>query len=424
MPIALNVLVKRLDPTKTILLFGAGSSIPSGAPSAINLAKELASDFKIDKGAELGLSDLAVVIEQKIDRRSLIEAVTKKLRALKPVRGLLNLPDFDWAGLYTTNYDNLIEKAYALRSKELKVISSNFDFGQGNQITDAYLYKLHGTLDKDESLGHKSQMIISSTDYANTTEYRAALYAKFTEQLFTNNALIIGYSLADPDLRSVVEQALRVKKTKGAPGKITLFVYETDENKAVVYEALGLDVCFGGIDDFFAELGNSYAKAPTIPGIIDDPLDRARRVYPSTLAVSDAKNNQKANLGSMFAGRPANYADIAQGWTFKRDFCDQLETQLTSDKKRISYILGSAGSGKTTGVRKTLLSLNEQGFLCWEHMSELPLQSSAWIEIDDELRKRKQTGILFVDDAHEYLLEINKLTESIGKNDVAALELI
>ncbi len=425
MTIDLTVLLRRTDHSKTILLFGAGSSIPSGGPSSQALVAQLAEKFAIDISQPLTLSDLATIVEARHTRRELVEALADILSRLQPTRGILNLPDFDWAGLYTTNYDELIEKSYARQNKTLQVICSNFDFGLRTDANETHLYKLHGSIGYDISLGHQHRLILTASDYDIASEYREGLYARFTEQLFTNDAIIIGHSLGDPDLRSIIEEAIRVKRHKGAPGKITLFVYEADENQAIIYEARGLDVCFGGIDEFFAEMAKTLAPEKLLPGISDDPLDRARDVYPSTLSVSSARANQTGNLARMFNGSPANYADIMRGWTFERDFADRLETQLADENgKRIAYVLGAAGSGKTTGVRKALTQLVDRGIECWEHINDLPLPANSWSSIDDELRKRNQVGVLLIDDAHERLHEVNTLVEDICTDEKSALKVV
>lgn len=425
MPIDLQVLRRRTDPQKTILLFGAGSSVPSGGYTSQSLVQTLENRFAIDTGGSLQLPDIALVIEKKFGRRELVKALHEMIEPLRPAQGVLNLPDFDWAGIYTTNYDKVIERSYQRRNKMLNVISSNFDFSTSPLLGQQTLYKLHGTIDCDVVFGHQHRMIISGNDYDLTHDYRESLYARFTEQLFTNNAIIIGQSLADPDLRSVVDHAVKVKRDKGAPGHITLFAFTPDEHQALIYESRGLDVCFGGIDDFFAEMSQVLAPAPLLPGITDDPLDRARSVHPSTITVATATANETGNLSRMFNGSPANYADIIRGWTFERDFSEQIETQLsTADNGRISYVLGFAGSGKTTGVRKALIRLSDRGMHCWEHKNPYPLHSDAWKQIDDELRKRSEFGVLFIDDAHEVLHEVNDLVEDICNQETHGLKIV
>ena len=347
------------------------------------------------------------------------------IKPLRPVRGILNLPAFEWAGIYTTNYDQIIERSYELARKPLHVVSSNFDYPDSMDATRQLLYKLHGSIQYDVCFGDAHRLIISAADYDVTNDFREILYAKFTEQLFTNDAIIIGSSLADPDLRIIIDNATRIKRQKGAPGKLTLFVYEEDENQALIYGTRGLDVCFGGIDSFFFEMSKQLAHSILLPGVVTSPLDRARQVHPSTLSVSCARANQTGNLARMFNGAAANYADIMRGWTFQRDFTERLESQLADRScQKIACVLGAAGSGKTSGVRQALTRLVDRGIECWEHDKQFALPVEPWAQIDEELRKRKEVGILLVDDAHESLYEVNALVDKICEHSDAGLKLV
>jgi len=395
MPIDLNVLCRGLDPSNTTLIFGAGASIPSGGISGVQLADCLAKEYEINPTSSLPLDDIATIIERKYDRKSLYEKLRDLISPLNPARGILTVPDFDWKAIFTTNYDRTIEKSYERRNVPLKVYSSNFDFSSRDLPNSQYLYKFHGTIEKDISIGNQERLILTHQDYAHAREYREALYARLGDCLITSNVIIIGQSLQDPDLRSLVDEAIEIKDKRGAPGRIIILSYDADENQELVYEARGLDVCFGGIDEFFVELTKNSAPAQLLPGITSNPLDRARSIIPCTTIASEARANQAGNLSRLFNGSPANYADIMRGWTFDRDISDRLESQLATDEARIAFVLGTAGSGKTTAVSSTLSRLVDREIQCCEHFNDITLNSDAWINIDDELRRRKEIGILF-----------------------------
>lgn len=424
MPIDLKVLCKNLQPTNTILLFGAGSTEPSGGPSGSELAELLCQHFKLDFDASLSLADVSTIIEKTHGRRELIQVVKERIQKLQPTGGIVNLPLYDWAGIYTTNYDTIIEKAFKRRDQELNVYASNFDFDAGGASSIPSLYKLHGTIDQDISLGHNSKVIITGSDYDDTSQFREVLFGRFSEQLLSKSALIIGHSLADPDLKTLIDEALRVKSKYGAPGKITLFAYEPNKNHALIFESRGFEVCFGGLDEFFNELAKNSAPTQLVLSVTSDPLDCAPEVYPSTLEISKVKGTEFSNLAKMFNGAPATYGDVSRSWTFERDISRQLETQLAEDNNRIAFLLGSAGVGKTTSVRQVLSNLVDREIRCFEHASDFELPYEGWIRIDHELRKLKQNAVLFVDNAHEHMRAINRLTEAICSNDKPALKLI
>jgi hypothetical protein len=113
MPIDLAPFVDHIRPTNTVLLFGSGSSIPSGAPSTARIVKHLSKALAFENET-FTLPEIASLVEKRDSRRRLITEIRTLFAFLKPSGGLLNLPLYDWKSLYTTNYDELIEEAYRL----------------------------------------------------------------------------------------------------------------------------------------------------------------------------------------------------------------------------------------------------------------------------------------------------------------------
>jgi hypothetical protein len=111
MAYSIQELIKTIDPTRTVLFFGAGSSVPSGAPSAADLAQAIRLKFEIQNQA-LGLADVASLAEKKTNRKQLVAFVRSNFLRLHVTGGLSTLPLYEWKSIYTTNYDKLIEEAY------------------------------------------------------------------------------------------------------------------------------------------------------------------------------------------------------------------------------------------------------------------------------------------------------------------------
>lgn len=424
MPIDLTTLSRDIRPQNTVLVFGAGSSMPSGAPSARELSAAIGIQFNIAVDDGLTLADVTTLIDKRHGRPALVGGLRDRIARLKPSGGLLTLPSFDWAAIYTTNFDTLIEQVYGRQKKILSVYASNYDFSNRGSQTNCSLFKIHGSIDKDIVDGHNARLTITADDYDQTGNYRELLYNKLRDHLGTHDVIIVGHSLADPDLRSLIEEAQRLKSRSGAPGRIYLFMYARNDALASVYEGRGLEVCFAGLDEFMAAMLANSPAAQLILSVTNELLDSAPAVYPSTVDVSAAIAAQTADLNKMFNGRPASYADIKRGWTFRRAISARLETQLAAADKRIAYIIGTAGVGKTTAVRQTLARLLDRDIRCFEHRPDFDLPVDAWASVDRELRKRAQTAVLFIDDAHEHLREINRLAEIICTQKTPALKLV
>lgn len=421
MPIELNVLTRDVHPEHTVLMFGSGSSIPSGAPSVKQLQDHFEKIFGVS-ASEYNLQEQTGIIENRTrDRAKLISELRSQFRSIRPSGALLNLPLCKWKSIYTTNYDELIEACYKRRDQEINVYSCNFDFHVRRNPDTVQLFKLHGTINKDEAFGDKSRIILTQGDYDHTERYREDLYSRLKGDLVGAHLIIIGHSLADFDIRNLVDRALRLRASSGSATKVTLFLYTADMGRAELFEARGLDVCFGGIDDFFAGMVQ-HVVTSLPPVTTGDPLDVVHALRTSTVDVSHALG-LSPDISSMYNGWPVTYANIRAGQTFRRNVAKSIELQMSGGSQSIAVLLGASGVGKTSAARQALTELSKVEF-AWEHNIERPFLAEKWYEVAKLLSKDEKTGVLFVDEAHNELVEINNLIEDLDHENIRALRLI
>lgn len=235
MSISLESLIESIDPSKTVLFFGAGSSIPSGAPSVSNLITEIGEKFNIETEGYT-LAEVASLAEDKTSRKKLISTIRPMFEKQRVTGSLLNLPLYLWKNIYTTNYDTFIEQAYAKKEKPLPVLTTNYDFAEQTHPEVTKLYKLHGSIEKDISDGNRSRIIISESDYDYTSDYREALWDAFRNDLNSSSLVIIGYSLSDNHIKDLVNRAITINNQSYSPATIYLVLYKKDENRASLLE--------------------------------------------------------------------------------------------------------------------------------------------------------------------------------------------
>lgn len=423
MSISLSEMIDSIDPSTTVLFFGSGSSIPSGAPSVDKVIERISRDFNIDSEG-YSLTEISSIAEEKRSRPELINSLRSMFSKIRVTGALLNLPLYNWKNIYTTNYDKLIEQSYAKKEKPISVISSNYDFREQKYPEATKLYKLHGCIDKDISDGHQSRIIISETDYDNTSEYREALWDAFKHDLNGSSVVIIGYSLADQHIKELVRRAISINNKSYSPASINLVLYAEDEGRAALFERRGVKVSFGSVDDFFVELQKKNKPNSLVYQATGDPLDRQSVLQPVTLNVDDELRNIGKNVSAMFQGWPATYSDIQAGLTFDRSIVKEIESTLISETTLCVCLLGASGMGKSTSARKIILRLKAGGFHCWEHKGTHRLLFDEWRSIAGDLKDRKEKGILFVDDAHNHLFEINSLIDLLSADDNYFLKII
>jgi SIR2-like domain/ATPase family associated with various cellular activities (AAA) len=422
MPVELQSFAEQIQPSKTVLLFGAGSSIPSGAPSVAQLQHNFERVFSVS-AADYKLPEQTGIIEQRTrNRRAMIEELQSQFRSLKPTGGLLNLPLYNWKSIYTTNYDELIETVYQRRERPLKTYSTNFDFTLKDDPNQTEYFKLHGTISKDICFGDRSRIIITEADYDATDQYREQLFDRLKSDIGNAHLVIIGHSLADEDIRSIVNRALSLKAKSGLPSRISLLLYTRDEGRASLWEARGVEVVFGGLDDFFAGLISKIDPASTATS--PDPLDRVSALRPMTLDAAHALASQPPNVGAMYNGWPATFGDIASGLTFRRRLADEVVNGFRKTEFKIAIILGPSGVGKTTCARQVLQSLSQQGFFAWQHNDDQTLLPARWREVANYLQTNGLNGVLLIDEAHAELTKINELVEGLERQANTALRLV
>lgn len=419
--IEIDRLIERLNPKKTILFFGSGSSIPSGGKSGPALADAIAERFKL-VGAGYSLAEVSQITSDREGRPQLVAFIREIMQGLHPTGGLLNIPLYDWNGVYTTNYDQLIERSYAKISKNVQVLSSNFDFGRSRDDGSTRLYKVHGTLESDVIDGHNSRLIITDEDYDLTSEYREMVWDRLKSDLIENDCVVIGHSLDDIHIREVLSKIASLKQQASSPTRVYLLMYEPDPNRAALWSRRNIDVSFGSIDDFFAALAKADQGSLDVESPAG-PLADLHALYPVTTIVSDALTRE-TSLDRMYNGWPASWSDVAAGLTFPRDLAYEAAEKLAAFEEVFAMFLGASGTGKTTAARQAVLELAHAGYLAWEHHGDRELLVREWIQVAKTLQKEGKFGVLFIDDAHEHLTQINSLSDSLIGNEITNFQVI
>lgn len=409
----LNVseLAARIDSKRTALFLGAGASIPSGAPTAEQLGKELAAGVQ-QKYPGGDLMEAAQILERKVTRARLIDVLVQRLSGLTPTGGMLALPDFDWPVIYSTNYDVLVEKSYKACNVPLVVVRSNYEWDkqQGGTTT---LFKIHGCISKDISRGDRSRIVLTERDYDEYSDFRKMLFQRLALDLMSRDVVFVGYSLRDRHVRDEVKQATRLKRDQGAPGRIYVLVYEEDPDRAAfMEEELGVEVCFGSLDPLMHALATKNAadrRQPAEPACSEDQWLLPLSIRASTRDIRHSSSNNP-NSSRLFSGSPATFADIAAGFTFRRSMEAPMIQRIDAGAACVSLI-GVSGVGKTTLARRVAHQVAQRGVEVWEHDTHFPLDVKEWARVSGLLKERGRRGLLLIDDCTTVMGSINRLLE-------------
>lgn len=187
---------------RCIPFIGAGFSrnarVPGGSmPDWAGLTTILATEG----GLDLTLTGPAVAqeYERRFGRVQLIEAIRRSLhpdeaQPGKSHRALVQLP-FDT--VYTTNFDLLLEQAYAAAGRPFRSLVGELQLPFHAGQTATSIVKMHG------DLRHEEHIVVSQGDYDAFLATYPVVATHLSAMLITRTPLFIGYSLTDPDFLSI-----------------------------------------------------------------------------------------------------------------------------------------------------------------------------------------------------------------------------
>ncbi|MGW6130308.1 SIR2 family NAD-dependent protein deacylase [Cellulomonas sp. NPDC055163] len=415
-------LVRNLTPARTVLFLGAGAAVKSGGPAGSVLGQRLVALLSPESGLAGDLADVASVLELRRGRAELISALRSVLADLQPTGGILSLPEYDWAALYGTNYDYLVERSYERAGRALAVSRSNFDYNISERNPDATpYYKIHGCLSQDTVDGQHARIVLTEGDYDEYSSYREVLFKRLDLDLQTRDLVVIGSSLRDPHIKKYMDEAARLHRERHAPGRLYAVIYEEDEERATLLERKGYAIAFGSLDAFMDELAQVHVPSPlAAPG----PGIRLQGALTSKTTSIEHARTLSSNATRLFNGAPATYADIADGLTFQREIEPTIVQAFSHRNRLVVTITGTGGVGKTTLARRVLTQMQDLGYSCWEHDPNFPFLRSEWLSVEAQLRASGLYGILLVDDCTPILSQLNQLLTHLSQIPDCALLIV
>lgn len=221
-------LIDAFNSDEVIGIVGSGPSVAVGFPSWDRLlelmiaecekqlvgfkqAKELRNLLK--RGHLLEVADeCSRLLEGQLYRDLFQRVFRREDVQLGKLHGLIaKLP---FSALLTTNYDNLLERAYVQQPREdaYPLVFTRRNAAQLPRLATErrfFLFKVHGDADDVESL------VLSKRDYRDIIHSSEVYRTALSQILATHTALFIGYGLRDYDLNLVLGEQAALFKAYG-----------------------------------------------------------------------------------------------------------------------------------------------------------------------------------------------------------------
>lgn len=193
---------KAIDNREAALFIGAGLSNGAGFKTWPNLLREVAEELRLDVDKETDLVGLAQfhVNEKRVRTRLnqlLVDEYSPDVSLTENHKLIANLPV---EAVWTTNYDQLMEKAFREAGKiyDAKVTTDNFSTTRrGKEVT---IYKMHGDVTQPQDA------VLTKEDYELYAITREVFTNALKGDLVSKNFLFLGFSFTDPNIDYILSR--------------------------------------------------------------------------------------------------------------------------------------------------------------------------------------------------------------------------
>ena len=200
---------------------GAGLSQGAGYPTWQGLLKDAALELGLDVRQDCDLVDVAqfVVNEDGGERARLNQLIKESFETIKPVPEAMKvLARLPLANIWTTNYDTLMERAYAEVRRSAPEVKRHHGDLTLRHHAQTVLYKMHGSVETPESC------VITKHDFETYARDRAGFLHLLAADYIEKTFLFLGLSFRDPNINYLLA-TIRSVFRGGAPSHYAVMQY-------------------------------------------------------------------------------------------------------------------------------------------------------------------------------------------------------
>jgi Tfp pilus assembly protein PilF len=427
---------------RVVLLLGAGASTAAkdskgnSPPTGRELARLLSTKFL---GGQYSDADLSSVAEYAVSEQGLLQVQTficEVFQVFEPTKPHLLLPRFRWAGLATTNYDLLVEKAYARVSDALQTPVPFIE--NGDQVIEVlrdpknlmYL-KLHGCISRISN--EKCPLILTKDQYITYRQGRDRIFQHLHEWAYEHTIVFAGHSVQDLDIREIIFEL--DTSTKSRPRYFFISPNPTEIERRF-WETKKVTILDGTFSQFLDKLDqlltgelrglvvvtreqHAIAQRFRVPGAVLTK-NCAQFLTTDAVYVSACNSTKSVSPSDFYTGYNAEWAPIEQDLDVRRAFADDIieDVFLVDDlqeRKPLELILitGYAGSGKSVSLRRIAWdAAKSYNCLCIYLEDTARINVGAIQELIELCRERL---FLFADNGAERIRDFRELLNSVGE---------
>lgn len=435
-------LLRRLNRNDVILFLGAGFSfdaenslgerLPLGKTLSQKIWEAMYAEPFIDYGTSL--QDMyQVFLKSGISFDKIKQFLSDNLlvRIYPDYYKFLTHPY--WYKIYTVNIDNLLDKVIERWGNQtLDTIKyPNGEFKERDQMLDyLQVVYLHGKLPCNPD-----EVVFSRAQYASASTKLQPLYFHFINEYANQPTVFIGTSLDEQlfDQYIATRQSIKKDTTENRPKSFLITPSISPIREKVLKNDYNIEVVNGTTKDFMLWIESQSANLlsreeiirnliPTLDKLLKHPKFKDR--YSNSLK-EFAQSFNKVELDRKFPTKKKNYllgstptwSDIHYGLDAPRKITKELFTTIegfyNGDKNlQCIAILGTAGSGKSTVLKRLCYQLASNGRSVYHsHSESLPFLD----DLAETLEMIDSRVVIAIDNAELMLKQLVKMVEELNK---------
>jgi len=394
--------------------FGGASADGRTLPGGVALAEELRDQFNVPSGpANLMRVHESARSRTSVSGMTLPDYITSRFTNTTPPSWMQILTKIHWAGLWTLNIDDCLERAYVQHSSQArqKLVSISWTDRHRTARTvdsEVLFVHLHG---KASRAGREGELVFDISGYLNAATTHHRWHRIFGDDYPTAPFLIVGASLeSEFDLHSVLSQG-HLRSSDDHPSVIVL--PGIDDLSADEYRRYGLVPVDATAEEFFTaiiDLLPKYVEGLTESDVKggEDTSDEAIRFLQQWRRLSAKDEARRDRRHDFYAGHEPEWVDICDELPSRRDVLDRLEQEVKRQGAGVSEVrvlVGDPFSGKSTLLLSLADRLARSGYTPFLFDSDRAPDVPAtlwWVQ-------RHARTVLIVDDAEDFAKDVAEI---------------
>lgn len=339
-----------------------------------------------------------------------------------------------WYKIYTLNIDDVVQKVYSRNSRRLRELVFPLDeFKERDQsLEETHIVHLHGKLPcKPEDV------VFSSKQYARAGLKNQPLYSQFVYDYATHPTIFIGTDLDEPVFERYIESREGLQGFREHRPKSFIVTPKISSVKAkILKNQYNIHHIEATTEDFLNWINSISDQLPSKQEIL-------KRTFPNLLNILDYADIAGVSKKSIYAfsesfkrvpkeyvlkqvrsgyllGANPSWNDIFSNLDIPRTISSEIYKNIfqlstkshENPKQKIISILGTAGSGKSTILKRIGLRLSQNGITVFISESDYLPKTS---EIVDVLLSIKERVVLMFDNATNVLPLLPNLISALAQ---------